>query len=343
MTAEPGPLSTFWASLSAVTARELLWRMRGRRAFIIVTIQVILLSLLVVGIYQFLQDRAVDELRWQLGIDFVADVPRTLLSPASATRIGQGLFAALLVVLTFLILILAPALTSGGISLEREKQTLELLITTPISTLGLLFGKLAASLAYLLLLIIVSIPLMSVVFVFGGVDPADVVRSYMFLFALAFGLGAFGLFMSALVGRTQAATVLSYVLVFGMTFGGLAMHTFMLVRDSDGFGPAVIRTPPEALVLLNPLVADVDLLCSALPQLGGGPCAYVAIVTGRPPEEGGRARDTFWPRSATAYLLVGGALTVAATQLVSPTRRWGGRLGRGRRRHEGSQPLPTEP
>jgi hypothetical protein len=44
----------------------------------------------------------------------------------------------------------------------------------------------------------------AVVFVFGGVGPDDVIRGYIVLFATAFGLGAFGLFCSSLVKRTQA-------------------------------------------------------------------------------------------------------------------------------------------
>ena len=43
-------------------------------------------------------------------------------------------------------LVLAPAFTTGAISLEREKQTLDLLVTTPLSTLGMVIGKLFSAL-----------------------------------------------------------------------------------------------------------------------------------------------------------------------------------------------------
>ena len=78
-----------------------------------------------------------------------------------------------------------PAMTAGAISLEREKQTLELLVTTPLGTLALVLGKLFSALTYVFLLILASIPLASIVFTFGGVGPEDLVRGYVFLFALA--------------------------------------------------------------------------------------------------------------------------------------------------------------
>ena len=92
---------------------------------------------------------------------------------------------------------LAPAFTSGAISLEREKQTLDMLAATPISSLAIVIGKLLSALAYVFLLIAASIPLTAIVFVFGGVGPDDVLRAYAVLIVSALGLGSLGLFISA--------------------------------------------------------------------------------------------------------------------------------------------------
>src|SRR5919106_4012138 len=140
---DPGAIRTFYATVSAVLTKELRWRMRGRRAFVIVTVYVLLLGLLVFGVYQLLYDRAVDEAGWQFGLaEEDAAVTLDFVSGAVSARIGQAVFGGMLVVLTVLTLMLAPALASGGISMEGGKQTLELLVTTPVSTLGMLVGKL---------------------------------------------------------------------------------------------------------------------------------------------------------------------------------------------------------
>ena len=124
----------------------------------------------------------------------------------ASAQIGQVVFAAMLMLMTLQVVFLAPSSTSGAISLEREKQTLDLLITTPISSLAIIVGKLLSALVWVFLLIAASIPMLAVVFVFGGVGPESVVPGYLVLVAVALGLGSFGLLCSSVVKRTTAAT-----------------------------------------------------------------------------------------------------------------------------------------
>jgi ABC-type transport system involved in multi-copper enzyme maturation permease subunit len=379
----PTGVRSFWAGISAVSAKELRGRMRGRRAFVVVTIYLLLLSLFAFGVYQLLHENAVMQSRFAFGggggfsdDGFVEDgFSGSFVSGAVSAEIGHALFSGILVVQTLLILVLAPAFTSGAISMEREKQTLELLITTPLSTLGMVVGKLLSALAYLFLLVVASIPLMAVVFAFGGIGPEDLIRAYLMLFAVAFGVGAIGLFMSALIGRTQIATVLSYVIVLGLTMGTVALHTYLLATSPRDEGRGFVAVEqrhqaPEALLWLNPLVADLDLICITAPTGYHFTCSYISIITGRPyfgdsfgqrgragavecqPNGGcfqvndgfiaedqeagdlavgaavveeelglGFPRDTFWPRTAGAFMALGVALTLLSTQLIAPSRR----------------------
>ncbi|HUG48107.1 MAG TPA: ABC transporter permease [Candidatus Limnocylindria bacterium] len=311
---EPGLLRSFTASAAAVLNKETRWRMRGRRAFVVVTFYIAVLALIVFAAYQLLYDRA--HMEWtEEGL-----VRQDFASGAMAAVIGQAIFTAILVVQMSLTMLLAPALTSGAVSMEREKQTLELLITTPVSNLGLIVGKLVASLAYLFLLILASIPLMSLVFVFGGIAPEDVVRAYVLLFAAAFGLGSIGLFMSALLKRTQLATALAFIVVLMLAAGSLALHTYMLA-SSAADGRAVRPQAPEALLWLNPVVAVIDMGCTAIPDSYNVTCGYITGVTNQELDPVNPPRDAFWPRAATAFLLLGVGLTLATTQLIAPSRR----------------------
>ena len=317
---EPSRLQNLWASISGVFAKEARWRMRGRRAFLIVTIYVALLGLLVMGIYRLIYDRAVFDAGFNNGFQRL-----DVVSASASTAIGQAIFVGILIVQTLLTLMVAPALTSGAIAMEREKQTLDLLITTPVSTLGMVIGKLISSLAYVLLLIVGSLPLMAVVFTFGGIAPEDVVRAYVMLVAVAFGVGSIGLFVSALLKRTQMATAVSYVVVLVLTLGSLALHTYILAsslpRDFDGRPLGPPATAPEPLLWLNPLVADVDLACTAIPDTYGFTCSYIGTVTGQEIDPANPLRDGFWPRSAAAFIVTGIALTLLTTQLIAPSRR----------------------
>lgn len=395
------PIVRFWSAISAVSIKELRGRMRGRRAFVVLTIYLLLLGAFSFAIYFYLKQQATT-----LGLPNFSDpgIPRDFPGfgfPGSAppqqtlgngtalsAGIGHGIFGGLLFLETLLVLVLAPAFTTGAISLEREKQTLDMLVTTPLSTLGMVIGKLFSALTYIFLLIVASIPLASLVFVFGGVGPEDLVRAYAFLFALAFGMGAVGLFVSAMVRRTQTATVLTFVLVLLLSIGTAAAHQFWQVATTTSTSSTSILTAasrgkaPEALLWLNPFVADLDMVCATAPDSYHRSCEYISSVTrkpyfGTPPqmnpgiiiddfgfpvrgvpeaEDGGAfvvpglgegdcppnvrcvdavagaqqqqqvslgfPRDTFWPKSAAAFVVLGIALTLASAQLVSPTRRF---------------------
>lgn len=314
----------------AVGIKELRGRMRGRRAFVLLTIHL----LAVAGFAFFVEEIAVRSVSGAFG------------GGVQSADIGRGLFTALLLFLTIVVLILGPASTSGAISLEREKQTLDLLVTTPVSSLAIVLGKLLAALGWMALLLLGSIPIMSLVFMFGGVGPEDLLRAYLVLATTAILYGSMGLFVSALFKRTQAATVLNLVLALVMTmgtgglFGGLSALAFADVqqRSMNGIGPTdwtQLRLPPQAMLWANPFVADLDVLCHSDTSMSGS-CGVIVIVTGRidiaqggggpvaanGPQGFGMPQDSYWPVSVAAMLILSLLLIAGTTQLISPTRRW---------------------
>jgi ABC-2 type transport system permease protein len=339
-------ISSAFSGLTAIGVKELRGRMRGRRAFVILTLYLMLLA----------------AFGWMMELILVEEKSRGAGSAAFASaEIGAGVFTALVMLETLLVVVLAPAFTAGAISLEREKQTLDLLATTPISSLAIVVAKLFSALTYLFILIFASIPLTAMVFVFGGVAPDDVVKAYIVLITTALGLGSVGLFFSALLKRTQAATVASYLTALVAVLGTFFILSFWTSitnggLPNQGFGPIRGR-PPEVLVYLNPYFAQADVVCPVENGVGDR-CRHVAMVTNRSvfstigtrptpvvrPEpfpgigsDGGfddviaqpvisTASNALWPKSAAAWLIVSLVLIGASVQLVTPTRRWHPRL-----------------
>jgi ABC-type transport system involved in multi-copper enzyme maturation permease subunit len=346
----------------AVGVKELRGRMRGRRAFVILTLYLLFLAGFAWA--------------WELIAERTYGNSGTLYGGSAAfasALIGQEIFGALLIVETLLVVFLAPAFTAGAISLEREKQTLDMLAATPISSLAIVIGKLLSALTYVFILIVASIPLTAMVFVFGGVGPDEVLRGYVVLFASAIGLGSLGLFISALMQRTQAATVVTFFGVMALTMGSLFVVLFWtkmagLSPNQNTFGNQAIGPikgrPPEALLWYNPFAAQYDVICGASDGYGGW-CSRLAEVTNgaisigigggatggstivpadvgkidptvrlglpvdkaivndvAPVQPFGIRRDTFWPRSVAAWMILSVVLILASVQLVSPTRRW---------------------
>jgi ABC-type transport system involved in multi-copper enzyme maturation permease subunit len=341
--------------IAAIGVKELRGRMRGRRAFIILTIYLLLL-----GGFALMVETIIER-SFQTGFGGS--------SAFASAAIGQGIFAAMLMLMTLQVVFLAPSSTAGAISLEREKQTLDLLITTPISSLAIVVGKLLSTLVYVFLLIAASIPLMAVVFVYGGVGPEAVLSGYLVLLVTALGFGSFGLLCSALVKRTTAATAITIFGVLALTIG----TTFLLIFwqamgrfDANGnrveglFG---IRAP-AVLGYVNPFLAQADVLCDTESSFGGGWCGIVqtlvpsgdgiifargvpepmpaaepgvvvdavgrgepGIVAPEPNQVQPPDRELLWPRSIATWLILSVLSLVLAIQAVSPTRRW--RLRRG--------------
>ena len=274
-----GPrLSTFARVVGGVVAigvKELRGRMRGRRAFVILTIYLSLLAIFALMVERIIEAQFASGFG---GMSFQA-------SPA----IGQGLFAATLMLMTLQVAFLAPSSTAGAISLEREKQTLELLVTTPISSFAIVIGKLLSALVYVFLLIAASIPLMAAVFVFGGVGPDDVIKAYVVLIVAAIGLGSFGILCSSIVKRTTASTALTIFGVLAITIGTVFILGFWQAVtgfDQNGNrkpGPLGIRSPTP-LAWVNPFLAEADVLCGTETSFGGGWCS---IVNGLVPDNQG--------------------------------------------------------
>jgi ABC-type transport system involved in multi-copper enzyme maturation permease subunit len=328
------PLRDIGSGMAAVGVKELRGRMRGKRAFIILTIHL----LLVAGFAWMLETLA--ERTYSGGFNS---------SFSASSEIGRQLFMGIILLLTLITLILAPASTAGAISLEREKQTLDLLTTTPISSLAIVLGKLLSALSWILLLLLASIPVVALVFTFGGVGPDDVVRAYIVLLGTAFAYGAIGL-----VRRTQAATVINLVTVIALTAGTAFLFIFWTaMTGSNGFLPdqnggkdgpveSLRKRPPEALMWFNPFVAQVDVMCGTETGFGSS-CQIVAAVTNSNAFQAAGAndfgvpRDSYWPRSLAAMLVTALVLIALSVQLVSPTRRWRLRVPRWRRRPAGSE------
>jgi ABC-type transport system involved in multi-copper enzyme maturation permease subunit len=271
-------LSTFARVVGGIVAigvKELRGRMRGRRAFVIVTIYLMLLA-----VFALMVERIIEA---QFSSGFGSS------SAFASAAIGQGIFAATLMLMTLQVAFLAPSSTAGAISLEREKQTLELLVTTPISAFAIVVGKLLSALIYVFLLIAASIPLMAAVFVFGGVGPEDIIKGYIVLIVAAISLGSFGILCSSVVKRTTAATAITIFGVLAITIGTIFILGFWQAVsgfDNNGNrkpGPFGIRSPAP-LAWVNPFMAEADVLCGTETSFGGGWCGIVQTLV--PSNEG---------------------------------------------------------
>lgn len=122
---------------------------------------------------------------------------------------------------TIAICFLTPALTAGCVSLEKERQTLDVLLTTKMSTWQIIKGKYLSSIMLVLMLIVSGLPVMSLVYIYGGISLWQLFLMIMVLISMTMYLASFGVFFSALVKNTIVSVILTYIFVgalFVMTF-----------------------------------------------------------------------------------------------------------------------------
>lgn len=264
-----------WVLANPVAFKELRGRMRGRRAYILITIYTGLLSLAMVLMYLATGSGS---------------------SPNNTSNIqvvGKVLFAAVFWLQLLAVCFVAPALAAGAIAAERERQTYELLRTTLLSARKLVLGKFASGFLFLLLLLLVGLPLQSVAYLFGGVAVEELLIGILLLVVTAAAFLAIGLLISSLSRRTLVATVLTYGATLLLVFG-LPMVMFVVALFQSGIGSnfgqlsgyqeaalmillwiAMVFNPPAAAIGSEVILLENDSLWYLRQSLSNGVVLYL--------------------------------------------------------------------
>lgn len=110
-----------------------------------------------------------------------------------------------------LLMFIIPALTATAISGERERQTLDLMLCSDISVWSIIIGKLVVSIAHVMLLVVVSIPILGMVFLFGGITFSDMLLLFLFYAVTALMTASLGIFFSTLFRKNVTAIISTYI------------------------------------------------------------------------------------------------------------------------------------
>ncbi len=286
--------------LNPIIVKELRSRMRGGRAFLILTGMLVLLGGALYGLYRIM-------------------LANMFYSSTLSAAIGQTLFSGLALLLLAIICFITPAVTAGALSSEREKLTYEMLLTTPLRPGSILWGKLIAALSYVFLLIFAAVPLASLVFIFGGVALKEMFKTLIVLVTVAVMLGVTGIFFSAWLGRTARATVMSYLFVLLLVVGPLVAYI--------AAGTIQQQVPSRWLLIPNPLSALFSAMMPSLaPNNGGGVVMSLGMALsgdlGRITGMDTRVVRPLYHYSLPFFAALTLLLYGLAAQQIQPIRRW---------------------
>ena len=187
---------------------------------------------------------------------------------------GPQCYAVLLGAQFVMLVLIAPAMTSGSVAGERERQTLDLLLVTNTGSFRIVVGKILESFALLALLIVGAVPVECLCLMTGGVTLPQILTGTLFLLAVALACSAVGVFCSSLCRSTVVSGVMSYIflLLFGIVTAlpfvfGYPRRITDVVYDAALYvdlTPAGARAMIPKLLCLNP---GFGLLCLVQGQL----------------------------------------------------------------------------
>lgn len=134
------------------------------------------------------------------------------------------------------IVLVAPGLTAAAITTEKQRRSLDLIFSAPVRPKYLLVGKMIAGLRYLLMLLILALPVVSVCVVMGGATWSDVLGSFLNLLNTGIVMLAIGLLMSSIVPSTIGAILASYAAIGIYSFLSMGLASTALVSIGMGMG-----------------------------------------------------------------------------------------------------------
>jgi ABC-2 type transport system permease protein len=224
-----------------ILIKEMRTRMRGKRAFLVLTGYVVTLSLILGLIFLVLSKNA----------------PTSVVNQA-----GGVLTPVLIYVQMGLICLMAPTFSASAISSEREQQTFDLLIASLARPSTIVFGKVGAALSYLLLTLFGSLPLIALTYSLGGVDLGDIAKAYLIMLVAGITFCSLSFLWSTLIRRGVLAQLTSIVAVIFLVAAlpALAMF-FSALAGSFNQGPSSsFLNLVDLLMRTNPFAAIASLI-----------------------------------------------------------------------------------
>ncbi|MFZ5649034.1 MAG: ABC transporter permease [Bacillota bacterium] len=202
-----------------------------------------------------------------------------------------------------LLAFVTPGLTSGVISAEREKQTLNVLLVTRLKPLGIVTGKMISSCAFMVLILLATLPLYNIIILYGGFSPGQLMGIFAFYLVTVVLFGSVGMACSSFFKKTGSSTVMAYGLVFAIMVGTILLAGFIYeVTRVPGPGEHTVPLISQILQDLSPPMVMLRILG----EEGMGPLRDLGVP--------------YWAIYTVFYLLVSAFLIWWSAERLKPSR-----------------------
>ncbi len=230
-----GFMSLSWLT-GPIFDKELRVSSRRRRNYVLRCIHIIFFTLLV-------------SLIW---IERVRSSSMSVYQVSRMAMAGQSIMAFIVWFQFVAAQIVAIVMLSTAVSDEIYNKTLGLLMTTPIGSFQLVLGKLLSKLLQLILLLGITLPLLAIVRVFGGVPWSLLVCGLCVTLTTAIFLASVSLFFSIFTRRAYAV-IIEVVVVAGFLFAIVPVLAMLMYHNKFSEQKII-----QALSYVNPYVVLME-------------------------------------------------------------------------------------
>jgi ABC-2 type transport system permease protein len=168
-------------------------------------------------------------------------------------NVNQGMIRGVLGNASVIILFLLPMITMRTYAEEKRSGTIELLLTSPVTDVEIVFGKFVGAVGFYAALLGVTMLNIAILFIFGNPEIMPVVTGYLGLFLLGSSLISIGLFISSTTKNQVVAGAATFVVALllwivswlGSSFGpntAAVLSYLSITEHFDDFSKGVIDT-----------------------------------------------------------------------------------------------------
>jgi ABC-2 type transport system permease protein len=232
--------------MNPMIRKELRQRMRERRSWILPSLYLVALGGVVALAYFFA----------------TAEMNGVFSQERQGAQVGVAVFFTVAYSQMALLLLLAPVFSAGSLTIEKEQRTLPALLTSLLSPFEIWWGKFVSAMLFLVLLLVSTLPVLSLVFSLGGIGPGELFRATAMTLVILASISAIGLYFSSVFRRSVHSTAVSYAAVIALTVVTFVVYS-LLAYHWESVHRAAMNTAhpaemPRALQIplwLNPFYA----------------------------------------------------------------------------------------
>lgn len=179
------------------------------------------------------------------------------------------LYVEVLTIEVVLLCLFVPSAAGGSIAGERERQTLDILLSSRMSVGEIVMGKLLSCISTAVLLVFTSVPILAVTSMYGGMQLSVLYQSAAYVGFFILFIGSIGVFCSCRFKKTTYASISAYGVIIALTIGTGLLVVLLNMAVGGFYGNYFITSSTSELSYAYSSMVDTASSASASHPVAG--------------------------------------------------------------------------